>query len=157
MPAQQNASIAQCREALMTCIGRLKTPDYSVTIPRSHVYPMYDSKIVNSNLDSAYPKAFVVGESGKRKRNISNQVTKTYRFLIIIVLKQLTEPKPNELISTQLITDVVDDFSTILDLDDTLGGLVTDAQVTEFAVDSGVTYPEAIAVITVEILNLFGS
>ena len=143
------STVNQIRVALEDAIKTITIANgYSIDIPAAKIYNCWDSNIVARTKDTDYPKVFVLTEGAMHSDRASGRVEKNLQFSVIFVLKflnQLGEQPVRARIET-----VIDDFELCVHRNKTLGNLVESMEITDYTTDSGMSYPEAIAVFMVD-------
>lgn len=144
-------TVNQIRTAIEAALKTITVGNgYSFTVPPTNIYDCWNSEIVARTKDTDYPKLFLLTEGASHQDRASGRVEKELVFSVIVVLKFLKQPL--EVAVRQRIENVIDDVERCIHENKTLGNLVETMELTDYTTDSGMSYPEAVAVFTVKTL-----
>jgi hypothetical protein len=138
----------EVKQALINTIVSMKTYDgYNVQFSRGKIWGRLNQDYLNANQDGDYPKCVVQLMEGKSQNEIGNQQSRELDFAVSVIVRTVSASVTNE---TDIIASVIEDFYRLFADNDTLGGSVYDAQITEFVTDNGELDPEAVVIFKVK-------
>ena len=145
-----DSQISEIRAALEAALLTVTVENgYSLTIQDGHIYRKNLPAVTNDQTDSKYPKFFLVIDSGSNQGLPSNRFEKTINYILGIVLKDLKDPEAYPL--QKRIEDAIDDIERLSVEQSTLNDTVNEFNVRNYTTDSGVLYPEAVALVFIEL------
>ena len=144
-------SLKDVRNSIVTLLGTINTAQgYSMTVDPTHVFATYDTKMIEDQSDSSYPKFFVVTNKGDRIQSIGETEDRDTDFLVVAITKSLSNDVTASILA-DMVDDMVDDLDRLFNLNDTLGGTVHKVTLNGFTTDSGFTFPEGVVVAYVKV------
>lgn len=148
-----NATLAQINAALLAQLKTLKTANgYATQIEDANIFQWFDQNFLTADADAKYPKCFFTLEVGKIAQGVSYQQTRTLRYSIAFIVKQTTPQDTNAVPKTQVLLEDVD---KLFAQNPSLGGVVTNAMITDFYLDGGYAAPEGIVLIELTVTDNF--
>lgn len=142
-------SLSQVKAGLVSILKTLKPVNgYAVTLPDANIHLRYTTALANMQLDSAFPKCFVIIDSGLNVLQTTGFQGRELMFTVIIVVKKtITSGNVEAQVQIERFIEAMQDLFV---RNDTLGGVVQDAQLVEFYTDGGSADPEGIAAFSIK-------
>jgi len=139
-----NKKLKEIQAALKVVLKKIKVADgYSQTIVDANIKKNFSPKAVSRREEDDYPKIFVFPDHGENERHPSGRYRRHLRWIIVCIIKKVTDsPEADE-----QIMDFIDDVDQVFDSNSTIEGCVHDSEVGEWTTDGGSAHPEAVAVI----------
>ncbi len=124
---------------------------FTNTLPPKHIYPAFSAEWMGNKTDKLYPKVFLVSERGAKIKEPAESSFKTDSFLIVVVVKAV---RPTD--DTRTMTESwLEDIEKLLDQNESLSGIVHEARVDGYSMDSGFTHPEGVVVMRVTVESYY--
>lgn len=129
----------EIRDQLVTLIRTIQTSaGYLNNFDSTKVYKKWDSALAASEVDTDFPKTFVMLEQGSQQAGMGGEYTENLGITIIHVVKAIASNDDSQ----AMVESALKDFSRFFSLQRTLGGFVQSADLVEFATDGGILSPE---------------
>jgi hypothetical protein len=136
----------EVRDKLVEMLGTISVAQgYNNDFDTTKIRGYFDPALANDESDALYPKTFVCIEGSKIDRQIGNDARYSLGFLIIHVVKRVTQSQSPQ----QMLELALKDFERFFELNDTLGGFVQEANLVELKPDGGVLDPEGVLIMRV--------
>lgn len=132
-------TVTEVRTALISTLKTLKIANgYLNDLPDVKIYPRWIQTVADDQNDLAYPKCFVVTETGENSRLIGEQEQRGLNFNVIVIVKKVA---PSDDAQT-MIESFLTDMEKLIFRQSTLLGEIQDVEITHFAIDGGILEPE---------------